>query len=345
MYTIPALTPTEKKLKQYFLHLKERHLDEPCEQQDVMDLLLSAYSAMSDANIPRLLNPQIDEQIFILENMDTSFVRHARYTPAFWHRHDFFEIIFVLNGNCTNYIFDRSILMQTGDICIMAPDVNHALSAFHDEDDIINILIRKSTFEQSFFGLLEGDTILSDFFKRIFYQTSEIPYLLFHAGQDPVLSELIERASTECTQPRRYQKQMANTLLSLFFIHLFRRHEQHLESSSVHLNSSEENLMYILRYMQANYKTVTLKELSSLFNYSERQLQRIIQNATGHTFIENIQNQKMKRASELLKNSTLSVAEISERTGFQSLNNFRKIFYRYYQMTPSAYRQTMKGDY
>lgn len=84
--------------------------------------------------------------------------------------------------------------------------------------------------------------------------------------------------------------------------------------------------MYVLRYMQANYKTVSLKELSSIFNYSERQLQRIIQNATGHTFIENIQNQKMKQAADLLQNSTLPVSEISERTGFQSLNNFRKIF-------------------
>lgn len=78
----------------------------------------------------------------------------------------------------------------------MAPDVTHSLSAFHDEDIIMNILIRKSTFEQSFFGLLEGDTILSDFFKRTFYQTSEIPYLLFHTGEDSVLSELINQAYT-----------------------------------------------------------------------------------------------------------------------------------------------------
>ena len=90
--------------------------------------------------------------------------------------------------------------------------------------------------------------------------------------------------------------------------------------------------------MQANFKTVSLKELSNLFNYSERQLQRIIQSATGHTFIENIQNQKMKLASELLIHSTLSVSEISERIGFQSLNNFRKIFFKYFNMTPSEYR-------
>ena len=340
MNHIPKLNPTEKKLKELYQKAPKRHLDQPGDQTDVMDVLLTAYTIMPDRNVTQALKPQINEQIFILENMDISFVRHARYTPAFWHKHDFFEIIFVQNGSCRNYILDRDISMKDGDICIMAPNVTHALSAFHDDDIIMNILIRKSTFEQSFFGLLDGDTILSDFFKRTFYQTSEIPYLLFHTGKDPVLSDLINQAYTECGQQKRYKKQMVNTLLSLFFINLFRRHEQHTELSGIHLNSSEKNLMYILRYMQANYRTVSLKELSSIFNYSERQLQRIIQNATGHTFIENIQNQKMKQASELLRNSTLPVSEISERSGFQSLNNFRKTFFRYFQMTPSEYRKT-----
>lgn len=334
------LNPTEKKLKALYQKYVHRHLEQPCSRDEVMDILLAAYTIMPDRNVTQSLKTQIDEQIFILENMDISFVRHARYTPAFWHKHDFFEIIYVLKGNCINYILDRNILMNPGDICIMAPNVTHALSAFHDDDLIMNILIRKSTFEQSFFGLLEGDTILSDFFKRTFYQTSEIPYMLFHTGQDPVLSELIDRAYMECEQQKRYKKQMVNTLLSLFFINLFRRHEQHTELSGIHLNSSEENLMYILRYMQANYRTVSLKELSSIFNYSERQLQRIIQNATGHTYIENIQNQKMKQASEFLRNSSLSISEISERSGFQSLNNFRKTFFRYFQMTPSEYRKS-----
>lgn len=340
MNKIPELNPIEKKLKQFYRKSKERMLDVPCTRDEIMDVLLSSYTAMPDKNITQSLKTQIDEQIFILENMDVSFVRHARYTPAFWHNHDFFEMIFVQSGGCINYIFDRNISMQTGDICIMAPDITHSLSAFHDKDVIMNILIRKSTFEQSFFGLLDDNTILSDFFKRTFYQTSEIPYLLFHTGKDSVLSDLIDRAYTECAQPKRYKKQMVNTLLSLFFINLFRRHEQHTELSGIHPNSSEENLMYVLRYMQANYKTVSLKELSSIFNYSERQLQRIIQNATGHTFIENIQNQKMKQAADLLQNSTLPVSEISERTGFQSLNNFRKIFFKYFNMTPSEYRKT-----
>lgn len=339
MDTIPELTRTEKQLKELYLRFPDRKLDLPSEQEDVMDILLTGYSGQTEQNITQTMKPHVDESIFIHNDMDVSFLRHARYSPAFWHNHDFFEMIYVYHGNCMNYLFDQKISMQSGDICIMAPNVMHAISAFHDSDIILNILIRKSTFEKSFLGLLDENTILADFFRRTFYQTSGIPYLCFHTGNDEFLFSEMDQIYEESQNSRRYQKQMVNTLLSLFFIHLFRRHEQHIEISNLHLASSDEDLMFILRYMQANYATVSLKELSSIFNYSERQLQRIITNATGHTFLENIQHQKLKRVTDLLTESPLSITEICELSGFQSLNNFRKIFYRYYQMTPSEYRQ------
>ena len=80
MNKIPELNPIEKKLKQFYRKSKECVLDVPCTCDEVMDVLLSSYTAMPDKNITQSLKTQIDEQIFILENMDVSFVRHARYT-------------------------------------------------------------------------------------------------------------------------------------------------------------------------------------------------------------------------------------------------------------------------
>jgi transcriptional regulator GlxA family with amidase domain len=104
----------------------------------------------------------------------------------------------------------------------------------------------------------------------------------------------------------------------------------------------ESGLMEILNYISANYASVNLKQLSARFNYSERQLQRIIMDATGISFRENIQNQKMQRAAVLLSGSDLSVASICEQTGYPSQNNFRKIFQRHYGMTPSEYRNQFR---
>lgn len=336
------LTPLERIFKNLFIQNHSRRLDAPCSQDEIMDILTAACSKNNTTEsvpLDTALNTTILEHTFIQERMDAAFVRHLRYIPAFWHKHDFFELLFVLEGQCTNSFLSRTIQMLAGDICIMAPNVSHAVSAFSDNSILLNIVIRRSTFEKSFFGLLESDCILSDFFKRVFYETTSIPYLLFHTGNDRALHQYVQEAYEEYGKNRRFKNQMINAFLSSFFIVLFRNHEQNIEIPSIQMNSSSENLIYILRYMQSNYTTITLKELSAFSNYSERQLQRLIQKATGSSFRENIQKQKIIKSAELLANSRLSISQICEQTGFESLNNFRKIFYKYYQMTPSVYRK------
>ena len=51
MNKIPELNPIEKKLKQFYRKSKERMLDVPCTRDEIMDVLLSSYTAMPDKNI------------------------------------------------------------------------------------------------------------------------------------------------------------------------------------------------------------------------------------------------------------------------------------------------------
>jgi len=101
------------------------------------------------------------------------------------------------------------------------------------------------------------------------------------------------------------------------------------------MEKKDSNLIYILRYLHANYATITLPVLAAYFNYSERHIQRIIFSATGMSFSENIQKQRIERACYLLAESDCSITEISEEVGYVSLNNFRKIFYKHVGVTPS----------
>ena len=91
--------------------------------------------------------------------------------------------------------------------------------------------------------------------------------------------------------------------------------------------------------MQENYTTISLKELADFFNYSERQIQRIIRSCTGMSFSQNIQKLKMKQAARLLMNPKLSVSAIAEELGYMDSGNFRQIFKKYYGMTPAEYRE------
>ena len=91
---------------------------------------------------------------FFREDYDTELYRHLRYLPAILHSHSFLEIVCVIEGTCTNYVQQQELHMKKGDICIIAPETEHAISAFSDDFIIINIILRVSTFEKAFFGVL-----------------------------------------------------------------------------------------------------------------------------------------------------------------------------------------------
>ena len=84
-------------------------------------------------------------------NGNVSVRKHTRYNPLFVHSHSFFELIYVLTGFCMNTIEDRPIRMEKGDLCIIAPGMSHALGVFDDDSIVLNILVRKTTFRETFF--------------------------------------------------------------------------------------------------------------------------------------------------------------------------------------------------
>jgi len=53
-----------------------------------------------------------------------------------------------------------------------------------------------------------------------------------------------------------------------------------------------------------------------------------------------IKEQRMKKAKELLKNTNLSVAEISGKVGFSNYNYFSRIFKQHFGVSPHSYRNS-----
>ncbi len=278
-----------------------------------------------------------EEDHFISSNLDCSFIRHFRYLPAFLHTHDFFEIVYVKHGKCYNYIGNDSLILTAGDFCFHSPGTVHAIKACSDDDIVYNIVIRQSTFERYFFGLFNESDILSQFFSHVIYHSEEFPYLIFHTSDDSELADIISKAEKIYLKEGRFKKQLLNALLAEFFALLLRNHEKDVNIPTTS-KQIDDNLVYILHYMEEHFDTITLKELSNFFGYSERQMQRIIKKSTGKTFMENIQYHRIRKAENLLQKSDLSIEQIAFSVGYTSTNNFRRIFCKITGKMPSEYK-------
>ena len=316
----------------------ELNLNYPHPQEYYTEILKFADSRTSNPFPRLLLNNRLEESSFCRKSFDTELYRHVRYLPAILHSHAFLEIVCVLEGACTNYVQQQELHMKKGDICIIAPETEHAISAFSDDCILINIILRVSTFEKAFFGVLSENDILSDFFMRTLYHSKTHPYLYFRAGDDQELFDYVKYAYQEFLGNHQYKERVLNNIISAFFIVLLRNHGSDVIVPEIASEGNDENVIFILKYMQENYSTVTLSGLAEFFNYSERQIQRIIKKSTGISFSENIQKLKMKHAAQLLMDPDRPISAVAEDLGYSDVGNFRHIFKKYYGMSPTEYR-------
>lgn len=114
----------------------------------------------------------------------------------------------------------------------------------------------------------------------------------------------------------------------------------HLLDSRTVETVQDERYLEMLNYIQANYQTVTLKDMADEFHLSEPYISKYIKDKSGKTFGDLVTNAKMKKAKTLLRNSNMTVEAIAYAAGYQNVEHFDRQFKKIYQLTPLEYRNS-----
>ena len=64
----------------------------------------------------------------------------------------------------------------------------------------------------------------------------------------------------------------------------------------------------------------------------------------GLSFTEIIQNAKMKEAARLLRGTNYPISKITDILGYNNQGNFRDIFRKTYEQSPTEYRNSQRKD-
>lgn len=262
--------------------------------------------------------------------------KHNCYTPAIPHHHNFFEMFFVLEGHCIHHVGENTAVLHAGDLCLIQPKVPHSLDV-NDESIIIDVLIRRSTFRQYFYSILQGDNVLSNFFMSTLYSKSGIDYLLFHAQNDPDLHYAFIDLCGETFDQEAYYTVLINAIVTRVFVLLLRRYMSSCELPK-DKPADSEIASTLARYLQANAAGVTLARLAEDFHYSPEYASRLIKRSTGQTFIQLLTSIRLENAKQLLRDTTLSVMDIALQVGYDSSEHFIRTFRKHTGSTPSEYR-------
>lgn len=277
------------------------------------------------------------EPIFNLD-VDIAVWKHSRYTPPYWHSHDYFEIVCVMEGKALHRIEEKIVMeMTAGDICILPDGTRHSLEVMDENGIVINVMLRKSTFRYAFFDILSADNMLSNFFWDALYGDVHAAYLYFKTGNDAEIHSCIEKLFLEYYNHRKYFEKVLKSQLFCFFTYLLRGYEQYYIPGDHRLE------LEIFQYLKNHFMDATLETAAKYFNYSPAYFSRLIRKFTGQTFSGLMTEYRMSMACRLLRESNMQVGQICEVVGYSNLEHFNRQFKKLFQKSPTVYRKESRG--
>lgn len=283
-----------------------------------------------------LQNPDAVRELWYPFHDDIVVAKHMRYHPLFTHRHDFYEMIYVLDGCCFNYMDRKSFKMESGNVCIIPPEIPHAVGIF-DDSIIANILIKKTALSRIFSDFMAQPSALYDFIEKTVHGGMHYKYILF-PGKCDVVNDVLERLISEELLKDRHGSAMKKAMLIEAFIYLLRSQESTVQAE-VYTAANTEILHAIQCYVRENFKVVSLKDTADHFNYSVPYMSRLIRRLSGQTFTEMLLEVKMDKARSFLEHSDMKISDISDVLGYDAPVSFSRVFKKCTGMTPAEYRQ------
>ena len=268
--------------------------------------------------------------------------KHNRYTPPFFHTHEFFEIIYVVQGIAQHQIFKQNLPLHKGDLCLVSPSVYHSIYVDDDDSIILNIMISRKRIADIFYNTLRSNSVISSFFNSSLYIQGYQDYLLFRTGDDlDIQSEMLSLYS-EQMQIDSYTDNIISGMLMVDFSRLVRLYQRTVETApSAHQTEIYKNL---ISYLMENLNTVTLHDVAEQMNYSTAYCSRYIKRLTGSSFTNLLQSLRFNRACTMLETGNMSIQAISEQLGYENPENFMRAFKKKYHMTPSEYRLSKRDN-
>lgn len=336
-----GLSEKEQICKQYYLAKQQEDqtvLQEFLRAQDperlrALDIALPEFRSSDQFHLPELYL----EDMMGDTRANVSVKKHDRYDPLYLHSHSFFELIYVVSGEAINTIGGKAIPMKTHDICIMAPNIHHTLSVFDDDTLVMNIIIKQSTFKETFLDSFTENSGLCSFFTRILYSNNPDSYVFFQTDGLQRLHHILELLILDFLDGQGNTYLVMENLLKAAFGILF-RNQARMSISDYRYKTSTE-ILDILFYIQNNYRTATLDSLAKEFNYTPNYMSTFIKKHTGSSFLVILRDIRMKQACHLLRTSSMTIHEIAGMIGYSSVEFFMRTFKKQYGMTPTEYRR------
>lgn len=265
------------------------------------------------------LTYQFDEHRLNTEGNYICQVVSNRKLSNIYHRHDFYEIICVMNGSVRKRINEAERTISQSTVAILRPTDRHCFLSQSKGTTILSLSVKTEEFVR----------IAEAFCQTMIQEINERAEVILIRAE-----RLVQWIQSEGLKNRRadYREQDNRFLLMCLL-------KAYLESTDER-SRMPQLLEYAAREMR---RTENLKRgipaFLELSHYSQSQLSRLIRQHFQMSLKQYVNELRLRCAYDEIVLTNRSVQDISESVGFASFSHFNKIFKKKFFSTPAALRK------
>ena len=258
-------------------------------------------------------------------------VSHAK------HRHEFTELVVILNGTAEHEVGRDIYTIETGDAFIILGDTKHA---YHEPENLslINVLmdIPRLGFPLADLRDLPGYHALFEVEPRVRRLGKFRNRLRLSMDQLSTVTRLIAELEEELIVRRSGCRFMAIARLMQLIGYLSRCY-LHLEHDDIRPVSQISKL---LGYMERHYaEPIAVADMMEAAAMSQTTLMRSFRRIMGRSPVDHLIRLRVAKAQDLLRHTDMPISTIARNVGFCDGNYLARQFRRVTGISPRQYRQ------
>lgn len=257
-----------------------------------------------------------------------------------FHWHTDMEVVYIHKGQAKFHIDDDYFNSEEGDIILIRPNALHSIHPIGRNYHFMDAI----NFHLDLLGYSTLDYASINYLQPLYNGQLDFNRVIkpHQKGYVEIRKLLIEAMEIGYFRESFFELELKSKLLSLLQL-LFKHGYVHSKEQTHDAYRREEKIRTIIDYINAHYQEeLTIDHLASICSYSPTYFMNFFKKNLGVSCIDYLISYRLRKATELLQHSSLSILEIASEVGFSNLSNFNRQFKKAYHMTPRQYRENTK---
>lgn len=248
------------------------------------------------------------------------------------------QLIYCFAGKCEVEINNKTFYLTAGNILLIEKDADYIIKVSDKNAIIVKFKLKSNFSWQKQVKQLDANTPTEQRLSTLFLKKlNQDSAFLFTTTSVTWGSQNLKGIIQDYLNNVAFNGTIGLELLKIIILRNLR--EQNFKANEVKESTFKDEALD--QYIDQHYNDISLAQAAKYFGFNRNYFSTMVKEKTGKSFVEHVDERRMKEARRLLAKPNVSLKEIIETIGYSSKSFFYKKFKHYYGMTPAEMRKRL----